>query len=244
MSPPIVRCRAVTFGHGRHRVLQGVDLAIGPGECWFLLGPNGAGKSTLLRALLGIDRPLAGAIERDPAVASPRHLGFVPQRCDLNPSLPTTVREFVALGRVGLRQPRAEAEDAVRWALDVVGLLDVVDRDYWRLSGGQRQRALVARALARRPRWLVLDEPTNGLDLASADSLLAGVARLHRTEGLTVVFVTHELALATRHASHVALFRNGGVLAGPRDAVCTSVELTRTYGVPVAWPVGDRGAGA
>jgi ABC-type Mn2+/Zn2+ transport system ATPase subunit len=206
-----------------------VDLELGEGQFWFFLGPNGSGKTTLLRALLRQIAPLRGELELDPELAAFERIGFVPQRCELNPAVPTTVREFVELGLVGLKVARAERSERLRTALVDVGLDDAAPRDYGSLSGGQRQRALLARALIRRPRTLLLDEPTSGLDIASEHGLLALLERLNRDEGLTVVVVTHQLALAARYASHVALFRGGSVTPGRRDEVLTEDRLLRAY---------------
>jgi ABC-type cobalamin/Fe3+-siderophores transport system ATPase subunit len=110
----------------------------------------------------------------------------------------------------------------------------MADRDYWALSGGQRQKALVARALVRRPQVLLLDEPTKGLDLATEEAVMEALADLNQKEGLTPVFVTHDLTLAARYGSHIALFYNGCVHPGPASTNMNPQELQRTFGVPVA----------
>jgi zinc transport system ATP-binding protein len=230
-SQPVIDVRGVDVGYPGRRVLSSVQWSVRSGEYWFLLGPNGSGKTTLLRAVLGLLQPLAGEIRRDPAAASLEHTGFVPQQSRTNPTLPTTVREFVSLGSVGLAPARHT--DALAWALARVGLAELAQRDLRALSGGQRQRALVARALVRRPRLLVLDEPTEGLDVASEESFLATIEELHTAERLTVLFVTHKLRIATRYATHVALFGAGRVRAGARDAVLAPADLEATFGVPL-----------
>jgi ABC-type cobalamin/Fe3+-siderophores transport system ATPase subunit len=106
-------------------------------------------------------------------------------------------------------------------------------RDYWSLSGGQRQRALLARAVVRRPGLLILDEPTNGLDLSTEDAFLRLLADLNREEHLTLFFVTHDIAIAARYATHLALFRSGSVESGPREQVLNPATLERVYGVGV-----------
>jgi ABC-type Mn2+/Zn2+ transport system ATPase subunit len=212
-----------------------------PGEFWFFLGPNGAGKTTLLKALLEEIRPQRGRILTDQELYRRDNLGFVPQRCDLNPTLSTTVREFVLLGLVGIRVHRRERESRLDWALDKAGLTGMSARNYWSLSGGQRQRALVARALVRRPRILFLDEPSRGLDLAAEVALMQSLTDLNRQESLTVLFITHDLTLAARYASHVALFHNGQVQGGPISDVMTAERLQFTYGIPVSVAQGAPG---
>jgi ABC-type Mn2+/Zn2+ transport system ATPase subunit len=203
------------------------------GEFWFCLGRNGEGKTTLLRALLGVHRPQAGCLWLHPQLQGQRGVGFVPQHCDLNPALPTTVREFVLLGTVGTRLPRRQHPAHLQWALSRVGLAGMAGRDYWSLSGGQQQRALVARALVRRPRLLILDEPSSGFDLPMTEAFLGDLADLNRQERLTLFFVTHDLAMAVRYATHVVLLHAGRAVAGPCQEVLNQRTLERVYGVGV-----------
>lgn len=241
-SKVFLRAMGLTLAYGRRTILRDVHLTVHPGEFWCFLGPNGEGKTTLLRALLGVLRPRAGRLWIDPAQGSREHIGFVPQRCDINPTLPTTVREFTQLGLVGMTIPAPERRERLSWALDKVGLGGLETKDYWALSGGQRQRALVARALVRKPRVLLLDEPTNGLDLAAEDTLLRFLADLNHQEGLTILFVTHNLAIAARYASHLAFFHAGAVVSGTRDEILHQDTLARAYGVDVE--VSDDPSGA
>jgi ABC-type Mn2+/Zn2+ transport system ATPase subunit len=114
---------------------------------------------------------------------------------------------------------RGERAAAVGWALERVGMTAMAGQSFWSLSGGQRQRALLARALARRPELLLLDEPTEGLDVATQHALLDTLDRLHRERRITLVVVTHRHEIARERADHVALFADGRVAAGPREAV-------------------------
>ncbi|MEA3410030.1 MAG: metal ABC transporter ATP-binding protein [Pseudomonadota bacterium] len=230
-ADPVIRIHGLRLGYGSRPVIEAVDLRIIAGEFWFLLGQNGTGKSTLLSALLGLLRPQAGTIIRHPEFASRERIGFVPQRCGMNPNLPTTVREFVRLGLAGLRIDRKGRADRMAWALEKVGLQGHETENYWSLSGGQRQRVVVARALARRPSLLIMDEPTAGLDPAAETTLLGDIAGLNRHEGLTVICVSHDLATAARYASNVALFHGGHVQAGPAREVLTAENIARVYGV-------------
>lgn len=235
MAPdvPVIEARGLALAYDGHPVVRDVSLRVHAGEFWFLLGRNGSGKSTLLRAVTGTLAPTAGTLRLDPERATRERMGFVPQRFDLNPALPTTVREFVLLGTVGLRLSRREEHDRLAWALDHAGLAGMDRRDFRALSGGERQRALVARALVRRPALLLLDEPTNSLDPGAEDALLHLLAELNRRERLTLLVVTHDIALAAHHATHVALVVDGTVVAGPRTSTLTADALTRCFGLDV-----------
>jgi zinc transport system ATP-binding protein len=232
-SAVVLEARGLSLAYGSREVLVDVDWTVLRGEFWFLLGPNATGKSTLLKSIFGVVRPRRGRLSLAPGLAEGRRIGLVPQRCNLRSTLPLTVAEFVRMGltRTGIRG--REARDGLVSALEDVGLGSASERDYWSLSGGQRQRALVARALVRRPDLLILDEPTNGLDLPAEEGFLSLVARLNRERGLTLILVTHTIALAARYASHVALIASRRVVTGTRADVLTAERLGAAYGVEV-----------
>lgn len=227
----VLQASGVALAYGRQAVLTNLDLEIRQGEFWFCLGPNGEGKTTLLRAILGDLQPQSGHLWLHPTLAQRQRLGFVPQRCEINPALPTTVREFVLLGAVGTHLRRRDYAARLDWALERVGLQHMAKRNYWALSGGQRQRALVARALVRQPHLLLLDEPTNGLDLPTTETLLELLVTLNRQERMTLLFVTHDVALVARYATHVILVCAGRAVSGPSHEVLTQQHLERVYGV-------------
>lgn len=233
-AQPVLAAAGLALGYDGRLVLADVDLAIRSGEFWFLLGPNGSGKSTLLRAMLGLLAPRAGALHLHPELARRDRIGFVPQGCELNPLLPTTVREFVRLGLVGIRSTRGDTRERLAWALAHAGLDGMGDRSYWTLSGGQRQRCLLARALVRRPSLLLLDEPTLHLDPGAETALIRLLAALNRDEGLTLLVVTHDVAMARAYASHVAVASGGRVVAGTRAAMFGSAALADALGVEAA----------
>lgn len=227
----ILQATGLTFAYGRRTVLEHVDLTIRTGEFWVCLGLNGEGKTTLLRGLLGALTPPDGHLWLAPELASRQRIGFVPQRCDFNPALPTTVREFVLLGTVGTHMTRRDRAVRLEWALARVGLHDMAKQSYWALSGGQQQRALVARALLRRPSLLLLDEPTSGFDLPTTDAFLHCLVELNRHDHVAILFIAHDVALAARYATHVALLRGGHLVAGPVHEVLTQAHLEHVYGV-------------
>ncbi len=228
-SDIVLQARSLSLGYGRRAVLNDVNLSVRAGEFWCFLGQNGAGKTTLLAGLLGLLQPQAGLLAFHPQLGRER-TGFVPQGCDINPSLPMTVGEFARLGLVGIRLTRAEQRQRLAWALDKMGLAGLAATDYWSLSGGQRQRALVARALVRRPALLLLDEPTNHLDLAMEDAFLHTLAALHAEERNTVLFVTHKLTIAARYATHIGLVAGGTLTTGRRAQMLSADTLRQLYG--------------
>jgi ABC-type Mn2+/Zn2+ transport system ATPase subunit len=230
-SDVLIRAEGLALGYGGPPVLHDVDLAIRAGEYWFLVGPNGSGKTTFVRALFGLVQVVAGRLWIDPERAGRARVGFVPQRWNLNPSLPTTVGEQVSLGLVGLPLHAADRAAAVARALDAVGLGGSERRDLWALSGGQRQRVLLARALIRDPSLLVLDEPEAGLDLAAERRLLDVLREIHGSHGVTLLHVSHDLESVRRYASHVALFAEGAVRSGPVADVITRANVERAFAV-------------
>lgn len=236
----LIRAENLTLGYGKTRVVHDLNLEIRKGEFWFIIGPNGQGKSTFVKSVLGLVSPLSGLLWTHSDLKDQKGIGFVPQRCDPNPSLPTTVEEFVRLGRVGL-PPLPKRDDPLGWALEQVGLEGKQRWDYWSLSGGQRQRALVARALIRKPILIVADEPTSGLDLTAKEGFVDFLAHLNREEGLTVMFVTHEIELAEEFATHVALFHRGAVRAGTPDEVLRPDLLEQAYEMPIEIVRGESG---
>ncbi len=230
-GPLLLAAERLDLGYGRRTVVRGIDLEVRRGENWFLLGPNGAGKTTFARAVLGLLAPKAGRLRREGGLGLSGSIGYVPQQNTPHPSLPMTLREFVALGFAATRVSRAERDEGVRWALSSVGLGGRERDDVRSLSGGMRQRAMVARALVRRPVLLVLDEPTSNLDPASQEAMLLVLARLRHDIGLTMLFISHDVPIAARYATNVAFFHDGVVEAGGRELLMQQDVLRRVYGV-------------
>jgi len=239
---PVLCFRDVDLAYGPKTVLRGVGFDIHAGEFWFFLGPNGEGKTTLLKAIIGEVRPKSGKLWFDNNSTARENLSFIPQRCDLNPTLSTTVREFASLGFTGMRLSCKERAERLSRALERVGLEGMEKKDYWTLSGGQRQRVLVARALVRRPRLLILDEPTKGIDISTEEKFLQFLKNLNREENLTIIFVAHDLNMAARYSTHAAIFSGGSVLAGESAGVLTAENLEKAYGIPMTVRNGVSGS--
>ena len=233
---------ATTLGRdaGGRAILDGVDIAVTPGERLGIVGPNGSGKSTLLRLLAGIDRPCRGEVMLDGTPmrqlsrrAVARRLAFVEQQAETAERL--TVRDAVELGRTphldALRPFGPTDRAIVEAALARVDMTPLAARLWHTLSGGERQRTHIARALAQEPAVLLLDEPTNHLDIRHQIALLALIRRLP----VTAVMALHDLNHACLYCDRVLLLRRGRVAAlGPPAEVLTPATIRAVFGVEVA----------
>ena len=206
-------------------ILHGVSLSAVPGEVVALLGGNGSGKSTFVRSIVGAVPFTGGSISLfgAPASAETRaSLGYVPQRVSAGGGVAATAAEVVTSGLLGSRGSRGvaarfagllrprDAATRARDALDDVGIADLETRDVSRLSGGQQQRVLIARALVRRPRLLILDEPMAGVDLQSQVQFSHTLGHL-KEDGVGIIVVLHELGALARHIDRAVVLEGGCV---------------------------------
>jgi spermidine/putrescine transport system ATP-binding protein len=220
-SPAAVQLRAVTKRFGDQLAVDGVTLAIAPGEFFSLLGPSGCGKTTSLRILAGFEAPdegsvLLNGVEITARPAHRREIGMVFQNYALFPHL--SVLENVAFP---LRLRRIEPEEIrrrVSHALEMVRLPGLAGRMPAQLSGGQQQRVALARALVFRPSVVLLDEPLGALDLKLRKAMQLELKTLQREIGLTFVYVTHDQEEALTMSDRIAVMDRGSVLqvADPR----------------------------
>lgn len=229
----LVSFRGATLGYGRRTILSGLDFEVPEGDFLGVVGPNGAGKTTVLRALLGTLAPLEGTVARAPGL----RFGYVPQRDQVDYSFPLRVLDVVLMGRydrIGLaRRPGREDRERAMAALEHVGIAELAERPLKDLSGGQKQRTLIARALVGEPTLLVLDEPTNGMDLVATTQILGLVRELHERDNLTVIMVSHALNEVANYVERIALVVGGGFRIGTVDEIMTEPVLSEMYGIPV-----------
>lgn len=226
-SLPALDVRGLVVRLGGATVLDQIDLRVAIGELIGLIGPNGAGKTTLLRTLLGLVRASAGRVEVLGGEVDARRdlIGYVPQRHQFDWDFPVTVRGAIGAGRLRgiLRPPKGgRNREPVDRALDAVGLTALAERPIGALSGGQRQRVLVARALVREPRIMLLDEPFSGVDGPSQEMLEALLGEFV-LEGGTVVMTTHDLRAAARMCARLCLLNRRLVACGTPDVLAGSV---------------------
>lgn len=224
--------------------LSGIDLTVGDGEFVGLIGHTGSGKSTLVQHLNGLIKPPPGRVVVDGIDLGARHtdLRAIRQRVGLVFQYPEhqvfeeTIFADIAFGVRNLHLSAMEVEDRVREAMALVGLdyEALKDRSPLELSGGQLRRVAIAGVLAMKPRTLILDEPTAGLDPRGRDDILGRIAGLRRDLGLTVILVSHHLEeLAPLVDRLIVLERGRVLLAGPPREVFQQAELLRSVGLDV-----------
>lgn len=234
---PIIQFHNATLGYGGKVVLKDVSFAINEGDYFGLVGPNGAGKTTLLRAILGTLKPIAGEVQVGASSGAPVRFGYVPQRDTVDYIMPYTVAEVVMMGRyrqIGLlHRPQSEDHGIVLESLRHVDIQDLKNLAFKELSGGQKQRVLIARALASKPAILVLDEPTNGMDLSSKNSILELIHKLHEQDKLTVIMVSHMLDDMANYVKRIAIVEPNYFQVGDVDEVLTARNLSAVYQIPV-----------
>jgi zinc/manganese transport system ATP-binding protein len=224
-----------------------VSLSVRPGQFVAVLGPNGVGKSTLIKAALGLVGLSAGSVTvlGRPAGQSGREIGYLPQRRNFDSGLRVRGIDVVSLGSDGERwgvplpwgdkllPSRRAAAERVREVIDLVGAAAYASRPIGQVSGGEQQRLLIAQALVRHPRLLVLDEPLDSLDLPSQSSVAALISRICREHDVTVMLVAHDVNPILPYLDCVAYLAQGGAVCGSPDEVITSETLTALYRTPV-----------
>jgi len=219
---------------GRGAVLYDVTFRVPAGEIVGLIGPNGAGKSTLFKTVLGLHPARRGEVRvfGRPLRAVPQQVAYMPQVEEVDWSFPVSVLDVTLMGRYrGLRPFRrwsAEDRARARDAVGQVGLGGLEERQVGQLSGGQRRRVLMARAIARDARLLLLDEPFAGLDATVQHDLLAILDDL-AAEGRAVLVATHDLSCVASSCDEACCLDGTIVAAGPPADVLTAEVLSRTF---------------
>jgi zinc/manganese transport system ATP-binding protein len=244
---PAIELRGASVKMGARpprEVWSGVDLNVCLGEFVAVLGSNGSGKSTLLKAILGLIPTSAGTVSvlgGRAGSANPR-IGYLPQRHGYDSSLPIRAIDLVRLGLDGSKwglslSPRSASRRAagarVEEVMELVGATPYAQRTLGELSGGEQQRVLIAQALVRRPRILMLDEPLDSLDLPNQAAVSALVQRICREEEVAVLLVAHDVNPLLSYLDQVIYLAGGRALQGPVEQVITGPKLSELYGVPI-----------
>ncbi len=227
----LVEASRITLTRGGKEILSAAGLKVRDGEIVTLIGPNGAGKTTMIRIVLGLMKAERGDVVRRPGLV----IGYMPQRLHIDPTLPLTVRRFLALGmnREARRRNRAAADRAAQ-VLDEVGAGTVMETPLQAVSGGEFQRVVLARALLREPDLLVLDEPTQGIDVTGQAELFRLITRIRDRRGCGVLMVSHDLHLVMADTDEVVCLNHHVCCAGHPETVTNDPNYIQLFGRQVA----------
>jgi zinc transport system ATP-binding protein len=223
IEQPLVAARDIEIIKGGRTVLHDVSIEVRPAEIVTLIGPNGAGKTTLARVLLGLEPPARGEIERRPGL----RVGYAPQRFDVDATIPLTARRFLMLGT-------SVDEAAIAPVLDEVGATDLAERQLSRLSGGEFQRVLLARALLRKPNFLVLDEPVRGVDYMGEADLYKLIGTIRSRRGCGILLISHDLHVVMSASDRVVCVNQHVCCEGVPETVAQHPEYQRMFGTEAA----------
>jgi zinc transport system ATP-binding protein len=220
---PLLSAHRLRKRYGALEVVSDVSLQLLPGERVTIIGPNGAGKTTLLRILLGLEKPDSGEV----TCSAGLRIGYVPQHFSPGAMIPLTVEGFMALSH-------AELGQSIEEALTLTGIAHLRKRSLYQLSGGERQRVLLAYALLGNPNLLVLDEPTQGIDLAGQTELYRLLEQLSAARNLSMLMVSHDLHFVMAATHRVICLNQHICCEGAPAQIGTHPAMTALFGPEVA----------
>ncbi|HEY1534839.1 MAG TPA: ABC transporter ATP-binding protein [Polyangiaceae bacterium] len=241
MPEPFLTLRGVTKLFGARAALDNVDLSLNQDELLVVLGPTGAGKTTLLRTIAGLEQPNRGGLEINGQNALPlspaeRDVALVFQNFSLYPDLSARKNMAFPLRAPGRRLDEAAIRERVEWAAALLKISHLLERKATRLSGGEMQRVAIGRAIVRRPKLFLMDEPLTNLDAKLREALRVELVALRRELGVPMIYVTHDQAEALSMGDRIVVLANGRVLqTGSPEAIYrtpASPEVARQVGQP------------
>jgi zinc transport system ATP-binding protein len=238
MKSPAIAFQDVNFFYNDDIVLDDITFEIEEGDYVGILGPNGSGKTTLLNILFGLLEPRTGSVSifgKPVSRQSLKRIGYVPQTVSQDDwSFPATVEEIVSSGCVAsqglFHRMGRDHHTGVEEALALAEIAPLRKRLIGQLSGGQRQRVFIARALAGNPDVLVLDEPTVGVDVSVQETFYAFLKRLNEEQGMTIIFVSHDIDVISHEAKNVLCVNKKLVCHVPAKDAIKSDVLEKMYG--------------
>jgi zinc transport system ATP-binding protein len=237
MTSPLVTIRNLGVELGGAQILSGVNADLARGKITALIGLNGSGKTTLLRAVLK-EIPYRGEIKfhcgHDHHQPTPQHVGYVPQKLRIDANLPLTVRDLLALALqrrplfLGVsRRTKQQMHDMMALVGAPAALLD---RPFEKISGGEQQRVLLSLAMQPSPELLLLDEPAQGVDVTGQEQFYDLIDRLNQERGVTILIVSHDITVVSRHAHHVLCMKDGRIQCQGPPHQLTEEMLTQVFG--------------
>ncbi|WP_422645933.1 zinc ABC transporter ATP-binding protein ZnuC [Xenorhabdus vietnamensis] len=215
----MITLKNITVEFSHRKVLNNISFNLKQGKILTLIGPNGAGKSTLVRVVLGLIQPTAGIIEKKIAL----RIGYVPQKINLDPTLPVTVKRFMML------RPNVKSTDIMP-VLNQVKAAHLLEHPMQKLSGGETQRVLLARALLNQPQLLVLDEPTQGVDVNGQLALYDLINQIRTELNCAVLMVSHDLHLVMAKTDEVLCLNQHICCSGTPEVVSMHPEFIAMFG--------------
>ena len=215
----LVRADNISMRRGKVDILRDVSLAVSRRDFITIIGPNGAGKSTFLKCLLGLVQPDQGTVSRSQSLA----LGYVPQHASMPLAIPLTVRNFLALRK------HASAEAIAQTAAETK-VEHLLNKPLQVLSSGELQRILMARALLGNPDLLVLDEPTQNLDVSGQLAFYKLLEKIYQNRNLAVLLVSHDLHLVMSCTHHVVCLYHHICCSGKPQSITTAPEFIQLFG--------------
>ena len=229
----LLTCQNLTLGYDGTRVVENLSFTVESGDYLCIVGENGSGKSTLMKTILRLQTPINGQILTGDGLKQ-TEIGYLPQQTVVQRDFPASVREIVlsgCLNRCGMRPYfTREEKKLAEGNMEKMGILPLQKRCYRELSGGQQQRVLLARALCATRKLLLLDEPVAGLDPKVTAEMYALIYRLNREEGISVIMISHDIAAATRYASHILHLSHKPLFCGTTADYLKS-RIGKAYGL-------------
>jgi len=219
----LIEARNITVTRDGKEILSNAETRVRAGEIVTLIGPNGAGKTTVVRVILGLMQADAGSVEKRPGLV----IGYMPQKLHIDPTLPLSVGRFLALGSP------ANSEQT-QTVLDEVGAGSIMKTPLQAVSGGEFQRVLLARALLRNPDLLVLDEPSQGIDVTGQSELYRLIGRIRDRRSCGVLMVSHDLHLVMAETDEVVCLNHHVCCAGHPESVTNDPSYIQLFGKQVA----------
>lgn len=231
INKPLITFKDAALGYSKKTVLRSINFQIYQGDSLGIIGPNGAGKTTLLKAILGQLKPQSGLIQYD---QSDVRFGYVVQRQMVDEIFPLSVEEVVIMGRYGQigpgRRVKKKDRNLAYQAMEITGIKSLASRLYRNLSGGQKQRTLIARALICEANVLVLDEPTNDMDISGELQIMELIKKIHEEQKVTILIVSHLLHNIINYVKRIALVNDSSVSIHSLEEGITEKRLSGVFG--------------
>ena len=219
MTVPLILAQNLSFSVGAHKIIDQINLSVGPREIVTIIGPNGAGKSTLIKLMLGLLKPTSGKIETKAGL----RIGYVPQKFNSATQVPISVQRLMTL-------TYKANNSEVMAALFETGVGHLLNASVSDLSGGELQRVLLARALLRKPDLLVLDEPAQSVDFQGEIKLYELISTLRKSRGISVLMVSHDLHVVMAESDRVICLNHHVCCEGQPSALKSNPEFIRLFG--------------